>query len=174
MIFSGFGSGYYHWDPDTNTLFWDRFFISLAMMAFFSIMLNERVLPEICPSKNSVITILIIFLGGLATIYWHLTEKSGHGDISLYSIILWTPTVLLPLILLMYPTCYKGNRYIFATFICFLLSRVCENFDKQIFDVLPISGHTLKHVSASFSILCVILYLKLRKKCSLRYCWKSA
>uniref|UniRef100_A0A914EK66 Uncharacterized protein n=1 Tax=Acrobeloides nanus TaxID=290746 RepID=A0A914EK66_9BILA len=54
IVGTGFGSGYYHWNPDTNTLFWDRFFISLAIMAFFSVMLNERVLPEICPIKEKM------------------------------------------------------------------------------------------------------------------------
>lgn len=172
IFFLGFGSAFYHWHPTTQRLFWDRIFIALAMMAFFGAILCERVLNQLSSRVRTIVTVILIFFGGFATTYWHITEEQGHGDLSLYSIALWTPTALFPLVLLMYPTCYRGTRFICLAMLGFLLSRVFEALDKQIFYVLHISGHTLKHLSVSLSMLCVVLYLKYRKEIDSVYVWK--
>lgn len=172
FISLGIGSGYYHWHPDTGRLFWDRIFIALAMMSFFGALLNERVLPHLSPLSKSLIVTTLVLIGGLGTTLWHITEEQGHGNISYYAVVIWTITALFPLVLLMYPTRYRGTRYVFGAIMGFVFSRAFETFDRQIFAVFPISGHTLKHVAASLAVLFILLYVKCRRVINPTYFWK--
>lgn len=44
-----FGSAYYHWAPDNQTLVWDRLPMTVAFMALFVAVLAEHLSPEIEP-----------------------------------------------------------------------------------------------------------------------------
>src|SRR5262249_60185116 len=43
VLLTGFGSAYYHLDPDDGTLFWDRLPMAVTFMAIFAIGIEERV-----------------------------------------------------------------------------------------------------------------------------------
>ena len=43
IIGVGFGSAYYHWNPTTETLFWDRLPMSIAFMSFFAAVICDRI-----------------------------------------------------------------------------------------------------------------------------------
>src|SRR5262249_19106048 len=43
ILMTGFGSAYYHWDPNDRTLFWDRLPMALSFMAILAIAIEERV-----------------------------------------------------------------------------------------------------------------------------------
>jgi hypothetical protein len=40
---TGFGSSYYHWNPNDDTLFWDRLPMTLCFMAILAAAVEERV-----------------------------------------------------------------------------------------------------------------------------------
>ena len=42
IFLTGFGSSYYQWNPNDNTLFWDRLPMTLCFMAIFAAALEER------------------------------------------------------------------------------------------------------------------------------------
>src|SRR5260221_11191343 len=43
IFLTGFGSTYYHWDPNDDTLFWDRLPMALTFMAILAVAVEERV-----------------------------------------------------------------------------------------------------------------------------------
>jgi ceramidase len=43
IFLTGFGSSYYHWNPNDSTLFWDRLPMTLCFMAILAIAIEERV-----------------------------------------------------------------------------------------------------------------------------------
>src|SRR5246127_1872563 len=43
VFLTGFGSAYYHWDPNDGTLFWDRLPMALTFMAMLAVAVEERV-----------------------------------------------------------------------------------------------------------------------------------
>src|SRR5215468_5102334 len=43
VLLTGIGSSYYHWDPNDNTLFWDRLPMTLSFTAIFALAVEERV-----------------------------------------------------------------------------------------------------------------------------------
>src|SRR6516165_11348492 len=43
ILLVGFGSSYYHWNPNDGTLFWDRLPMTLSFMAILAIVVEERV-----------------------------------------------------------------------------------------------------------------------------------
>src|SRR5712691_1599795 len=43
IFLTGFGSSYYHWNPNDGTLFWDRLPMALAFMAILAGVVEERV-----------------------------------------------------------------------------------------------------------------------------------
>src|SRR5262245_6250447 len=43
IFLTGLGSSYYHWNPNNDTLFWDRLPMTLCFMAILAIVVEERV-----------------------------------------------------------------------------------------------------------------------------------
>jgi di/tricarboxylate transporter len=43
ILLTGFGSSYYHLDPNDRTLFWDRLPMAMSFMAILAISIEERV-----------------------------------------------------------------------------------------------------------------------------------
>src|SRR4030095_3209977 len=43
ILLTGFGSAYYHLDPNERTLFWDRLPMAIAFMAILAVAIEERV-----------------------------------------------------------------------------------------------------------------------------------
>ena len=48
VALTGVGSSYYHWQPGNATLYWDRLPLTVVFMAFFAIILGERIKWESC------------------------------------------------------------------------------------------------------------------------------
>jgi Ceramidase len=43
IFLTGFGSAYYHWNPNNDALFWDRLPMALTFMAILAVAVEERV-----------------------------------------------------------------------------------------------------------------------------------
>jgi Ceramidase len=43
VFLTGFGSAYYHWDPSSGSLFWDRLPMALTFMVILTVGVEERV-----------------------------------------------------------------------------------------------------------------------------------
>ena len=144
-----FGSGYYHLDPNNETLVWDRLPMTIAFMALFSVILSEFVAVNV--GKKLLFPLLV--LGFASVLYWYVTELSGHGDLRSYALVQFLPILMIPLLLLLFSSSHSHIRGYWLLLICYLLAKVFEHFDAEIYDLLVvISGHSLKHMVSALGL----------------------
>jgi hypothetical protein len=148
IFLTGFGSSYYHWNPDDITLFWDRLPMTLCFAAILSAVVEERV-----DAKAGVMLLRpLLAIGIFSLLLWRWTD-----DLRLYAWAQFFPFLVLVLILRLFPAKYTGSYYWVAAAALYALAKLLEFLDAQIYSVGSIvSGHTLKHLAAaaaSFAIL---------------------
>lgn len=160
IFFTGFGSAYYHLNPSNETLFWDRLPMTVAFMAFFSIVVGEFIS---LPAARKLL--LPLLLTGIASVvYWHFSEKNGHGDLRFYLLVQFLPIVLIPLILLLFRRKTDTNFYPWLVIFTYLVAKLFETYDHQFFALTGhLSGHTVKHLAAALAPFLFLLGLLRRK-----------
>ena len=156
----GLSSGYYHLNPSNDMLFWDRLFIAISFMAFFSIIISEYISLAI----GRFLFIPLLAIGAGSVIYWFQSEQLGTGDLRPYALVQFLPAVLVPAMLIFFKSSTRHSKYIWAVLFFFLLSKLPEYFDVYFFDLSKeISGHTLKHFLGSLGVLFFIFHFNNRK-----------
>ena len=161
ILLTGIGSAYYHYAPDNNTLVWDRFPMTIAFMSLFSVVISE------CIHAATGKTLLphLIFTGIFSVIYWNYTEAKGHGDLRFYALVQFLPILLIALILILFRQNKSVLKYYGVIGSCYLLAKVFEGFDQQIFSMGHfISGHSLKHLFAA--LVPLIVYSRIKRRVS--------
>ena len=157
---TGFGSMYYHLQPSNETLLWDRLPMTIAFMAFFSLIIGEYIDENIA---NKMLLPLLL-LGLASVVYWHITEQAGYGDLRPYAFIQFAPMILIPYILLTRPARYSHQHYIWMMLLTYLLAKIFEVLDDQLYLIGGfLSGHSIKHVCAAFGLYFFYLGLKQRQ-----------
>jgi hypothetical protein len=97
-------------------------------------------------------------------VYWHLTELAGRGDLRPYVLVQFLPMVLLPLILLRYPSRLNGTGYLWAVLAAYALAKGAEAADESIFAFTGfISGHSVKHLLAAAGGMAFLAALQRRR-----------
>lgn len=138
------GSGYYHLNPNNQTLIWDRLPMTIAFMGLFSVVLSEFLNKNL--GKKALLP--LILFGLLSIIYWIITN-----DLRPYILVQFYPIIAIPIILLYHKS---KNHSIFGYWLLILfygLAKVCEHFDVEIHQLFRIiSGHSLKHIVAALGI----------------------
>ena len=89
------GSTYYHAEPTTETLFWDRLLMTVAFMALFSAFIVDRVHRRI---GLAVMLPLLLAVGVGSVVYWDWTESLNRGDLRPYAFVQFYPMLAIPLI----------------------------------------------------------------------------
>ncbi len=153
LILTGLGSAYYHLSPTNETLLWDRLPMTVSFMAFFSFILWFHLSQRL----GRAVLWPLLFIGVLSVFYWSYTEAMGFGDLRFYAVVQFLPIILIPLILLLFPVSRYQQKYIWLILGLYLTAKLVENYDTDIYDVLGVSGHTIKHVIASFSGIAFLL-----------------
>jgi hypothetical protein len=153
------GSTYYHVNPTTETLFWDRLPMTLAFMALFSAFITDRIHARV---GVVVMLPLLIAIGFGAVVYWHVTEAAGYGDLRPYGLVQFYPMLAIPLVCLLFPGRRTTGKHVFYMAVWYSLAKICEHFDGEIFAFLSktVSGHTLKHVFAAIATCMVLAMLR--------------
>ena len=161
LILVAFGSSYYHWEPNNQTLVWDRLPITLAIMSFFTIICAERVSIRVA----RLLFPLLLIAGMISVVYWHFSEQAGQGDLRPYALVVFLPVILTPLFLLLLPARYTRSSDIWWFFTWYLLSKLFEWLDAEIYDLLVvISGHSLKHIATAIGCFIFLRHLRLREE----------
>ena len=161
VFLTSFGSAYYHYNPNNDTLVWDRLPMTIAFMAFFC-----SVISELINRKAGLILLVPLLLVGIGSVlYWDWTERQGIGDLRLYGLVQYLPIVLIPLIVCMYQSSRKYVYYIILLMFCYMISKGLELFDVGIYELVnhSISGHTLKHFFAAAGTYCILRMIYVRK-----------
>jgi hypothetical protein len=158
----GLGSAHYHWSPQNQTIVWDRLPIALATMAVFSMVIVERIGVRIGMSLLPV----LLSLGAGSVVYWYFTEIAGRGDLRPYGLVLFFPLLGIALLLLWFPPRYTGQRHLWALLGFYIVGRVMELFDKEVFRLTGdlISGHTLKHIFSAIACYALVRYVQHRRR----------
>lgn len=148
LILIAAGSSVYHLSPDNSLLVFDRLPMSTGFTSLFSIIIWERLSHRL---GNQVFPCLLA-AGILSVLYWHWTD-----DLRPYVLIQFLPLILMPVLILRFNG--PGTRYLWLALTLYLLAKVAEIFDPQLYQTSGqiLSGHTLKHLLASASVLMILL-----------------
>ena len=161
VFLTGFGSAYYHYHPDNQTLLWDRLPMTVAFMAFFSAIVGEYISLR-CALK---LFVPLLISGIASVVYWYVTEINGSGDLRAYVLVQFLPVLLMPVILRLFKSRLDGDMYIWGIIGAYAASKFMEMFDTQLYGALGmISGHSLKHLTAAFGAFVFYWALRDRKK----------
>lgn len=151
-----FGSAYYHWAPDNATLVWDRLPMALGFMGLFVALVSEHV-NERC---ERIMLIPALVVGAASVAWWHFAD-----DLRLYVWVQAIALVTVPLVIAMFPGRYTHRRYLLYGLGCYLLAKLAELWDREIFALTAnaLSGHSLKHLLAALGLFFVYLMLRRRE-----------
>lgn len=157
-----FGSVYYHLLPNNESLMWDRLPMTLGFMSFFIITIIERINYK----AGTILFPIFLSIGVFSVLYWSYTESFGEGDLRLYALVQFLPIIVIPFMLFLFNSPYSETKKLINVVIWYLIAKILEHFDYDIFDITFqfVSGHTLKHIAAAFSVYYMLIYLKKRKK----------
>jgi Ceramidase len=158
IALTGIGSAYYHWSPDNSTLFWDRLPMTIAFMALLSSIFAERV--NLTVGLRLLGPLLV--LGVLSTLYWHVGETLGMGDLRPYALVQFGSLVAIPLMIWLFPPRYTGTADLVWVLGWYGLAKVFEYFDRGVFHLTGISGHTLKHLASGVGAWWILRMLERR------------
>jgi len=158
LLLTAFGSSYYHLAPDNERLVWDRLPMTITFMSMAAAMITERIHLRL---GLSLLPILIA-VGLASVLQWYWSETTGAGDLRFYAAV-QAYSALVILLALVLPPRYTRGSDLGLVLGLYALAKVLEFFDTPIFTALHVvSGHTLKHVAAAGSGLCILRMLQKR------------
>lgn len=148
LLLTAAGSAYYHLQPDNESLFWDRLPMTIAFMSLIAAQLVDRL-----QVRGGLVALLpMVLLGAASVVYWRATERAGAGNVMPYAILQGYAIVAVLLLAVLHPSRYTRGNAVYAVFAAYMLAKVLEHFDHEIYELAGVvSGHTLKHVAAAVS-----------------------
>jgi hypothetical protein len=155
ILLTGFGSAYYHLDPDDRSLFWDRLPMAISFMAILAIAIEERVDAK----AGSILLWPLVALGIFSLLLWRWID-----DLRLYGWVQFFPCLAVPLLFLLFRPKYTGTSYWLVAAALYALAKVFEFYDEAIYSFGSIlSGHTLKHFAAAAACFTILMYFRIRR-----------
>src|SRR6476469_355379 len=155
LFLTGFGSSYYHLDPNDSTLFWDRLPMTLCFAAILAAVVEERVDAK----AGAMLLRPLLAIGIFSLLLWRWTD-----DLRLYAWAQFFTFLVLVLILSLFPPKYTGAAYWIVAAALYALAKVLEFYDHEIFSVgRVLSGHTLKHLAAAAASFAVLRLFQTRR-----------
>ena len=151
LFLTAFGSSYYHWNPNDDTLFWDRLPMTLCFMAILAAVIDERV-------NVKFVLWPLLATGIVSLMLWRWT-----GDLRLYGWVQFFPGVALPLLFLVFPPRYSGTFYWLVAVLLCAVAKLFEFADYPVYRSFILSGHTLKHLFAAVACFAILRYFQKRR-----------
>lgn len=144
LFLTAFGSGYFHWEPNPQTLFWDRLPMALGFGSLISLITVDRLFNNLRGTAINLICLLSI----LTVVNW----SYGNHDLRPYIALQFLGGSFLLIVSVCTRPLYLKNKTILISLGFYILAKVLETYDKPIFHMLTFtSGHALKHLSAAVS-----------------------
>jgi hypothetical protein len=133
VLLIGLGSSYYHLAPSDSRLVWDRLPMTVVFMAVLACALTSE-----SDWRNHIRVLATLVAFGIASVIWW----NWTGDLRLYVLVQFGSLLLLVPSLRSVP----AARFLAAVVAFYALAKAAEFWDNAIFGVLPLSGHTMKHI----------------------------
>lgn len=160
VILTAFGSAFYHLRPDNASLVWDRLPMTLAFMGLFALVAGEYI--NLSLGRRLLWPLLTI--GICSVLWWQYTEQLGQGDLRPYGLVQFLPMFLLPLIFLWYQPRWSRSTDYWMVAGWYLAAKLLEFFDRSMFNLTGVSGHTLKHLAAAMAAWQLLRMLRKRAR----------
>lgn len=159
VVWIAFGSAYYHWEPGTERLYWDRLPMAVAFMALVAAFVTDRIDGR--RGALYALPVLVIF-GAACTTIWQMSERAGAGDLRIYFLVQAVIFVYTPLIAVLFGGRFTQGRALVWVGIWYGAAILCEQLDHQIFSLTGqiVSGHSLKHVFAGAAVGAIALMVR--------------
>ncbi len=156
-----FGSAYYHWNPTSQTLVWDRFPMTAGFMGFFAALLGEHVREKL----GGFLLAPLVLLGFSSVVYWRRFD-----DLRFYFWIQLIPLLVIPILMVLFRSRHSHHWLLGAALASYILAKVSEVHDPEILGFTHglFSGHSLKHLLAALGCFAILGMLKARSKTSNR------
>lgn len=154
------GSAYYHWQPDNNTLVWDRLPIATGIMGLLAATITDRL--GVKPGLQWLPLLLVI--GIASVLYWDWSEQQGAGNLNYYIVVQFCSILLIILLAMTFPSRYTQGADIYGVICLYGLAKLMEILDEEIYHFGQIaSGHTFKHLLAGLAVYWLLRMLKKRR-----------
>jgi hypothetical protein len=166
VLLTGFGSSWYHLEPDNDRLVWDRLPMTVAFMGFFASTIGERIGVR----AGTWLLWPLVWLGFASVLNWHVGEQRNAGDLRLYGFVQFYPLVTIPLMMYFFPAKYTRSADVLIALAWYLLAKVLEAgpVDHGLFGMGGVvSGHTLKHLAAALGAYWLYLMVRYRAPISI-------
>jgi hypothetical protein len=158
VFLTGFGSAYYHWNPNNDTLFWDRLPMALTFMAILTVAIEERVSAK----AGAILLWPVLALAVFSLLLWCWTD-----DLRLYGWVQFFPCIALPILFVALPPRYSGTAYWLIAAVLYALAKLFEFYDYAIYSIgFILSGHTMKHLAAASACFAILRYFQTRQPIS--------
>jgi len=155
IFLTGFGSSYYHWNPNDQTLFWDRLPMTICFAAILAAVVEERIDAR----AGALLLRPLLAIGIFSLLLWRWTD-----DLRLYAWAQFFPFLTLVLILKLYPPKYTGASLWIVAAALYALAKLLEFFDHAVYSLgSVVSGHTLKHLAAAAGAFTILRLFQIRR-----------
>lgn len=163
MVLLCFGSGYYHWAPTTDTLFWDRFTMVLGFMTFLSMVISDRLAsPKFNKTQQFTLWFALLALGVYSVVDWRWSEQRGAGDMRLYQSVQVFSLLYLLFFAFAFPDRRLKKKILAQSVGWYAVAKVLEAADGKFYDLFHgiTAGHPLKHLAAAMGVYFVLKAIK--------------
>lgn len=149
------GSAYYHWNPNNETLVWDRLPMTIGFMGLFVALLAEYVSARL----GRFLLVPALLVGFSSVLYWHWFD-----DLRFYYWIQLIPLLMVPAVMLLFRPKYSHQWLLLLALAFYVFAKISETYDQEIFAFNQnlFSGHSLKHLLAASGCFSVLAMLKTR------------
>ena len=155
VFLTGIGSSYYHWNPNDETLFWDRLPMTLSFAAILAMVVGERV----SETTGAILLWPALAVGVFSLLLWRWSD-----DLRLYFWVQFFPALAVVALFYLYPSKYTGTRYWIAAGVLYALAKLFEFTDEMLYSAGGLlSGHTLKHLAAAAASFAILRYFQVRR-----------
>lgn len=147
ICFVGIGSAYYHINPTSESLVWDRLPMTLVFMALFSLIISEFINEK----TGKLLLAPLLLLGILSIAVWIL-----FNDLRFYALVQFYPMLTIPVILIFFRS--DTSKTYWLLLLTYIIAKLLEHFDHEVHEALKIvSGHSLKHIVAAIGVLGLVI-----------------
>lgn len=154
ITFVSVGSGYYHFDPNNESLVWDRLPMTVGFMGLF-----VAILGEYMDERLRWLLAPALVVGAGSVFYWYVYE-----DLRLYIWVQLIPLLAIPTLIALYRPKYSHQWLLFTALGLYILAKAAEVYDKEIFSATRelTGGHAVKHVLSALGCFAIVLMLRER------------